>query len=101
MTILIKKKYRLQKGSDVCKYIGGYCDYPDEETKFLLEHLSTKSLVLAYIFVKEKKHISNYYSNLHEHLFVLLQKKESIVDGMLLYNFEEDDHLEIAPDYVN
>lgn len=99
MTILINKRYRLQKGSDICKYIGTYCNYPDEETKFLLQHLSTKSLVLAYSFVKGKKHINNYYNNLNEHLFVLLEERENIINGVLLYNFEEDDHLEIASDY--
>ena len=101
MTILIERKYRLQNGSDVCKYIGSYCGYPDEETNHLLEHLSTKSLVIAYLFVKGKKHISNYYTNLNEHLYVLLEKRQNIFEGVLLYDFEDDSHLEIAPDYVN
>ena len=101
MTILIEKRYRLQDGSDVCKYIGSYCDYPDEETNHLLEHLSTKSLVLGYLFVKGKKHISNYYTNLNKHLYVLLEKRQNTVQSVLLYDFKDDSHLEIAPDYVN
>lgn len=92
------KKYRIENGVDIEKYVGNYCGvYPDDLTIDLLKKLSTKSLVLAYAHVKENKHLSSYYRNLNRHLYVLLEKRNNIVDGMLLYDFEEDSHLELAP----
>ena len=66
-----------------------------------MKQLSTKSLVKAYIYVKEKKHYSNYYRNLTYHLFVLLEKRNNIINGVLLYDFEDDSHFEVAPHHVN
>ena len=51
----ITQKYKIEEGSDIENYVGYYCGtYPDNETINLLKQLSTKSLVKAYIYVKEK-----------------------------------------------
>ena len=95
-------KYKIEDGPSIENYVGHYCaTYPDNETINLLKQLSTKSLVKAYIYVKEKKHFSNYYRNLTYHLFVLLEKRNNIINGVLLYDFEDDSHLKNAPHYIN
>ena len=67
----------------------------------LLKKLSTKSLVKAYIHIEKKKHYDNYYRNLTYHLFVLLEKRNNMINGTLIFDFEEDSHLELAPLYIN
>ena len=95
-------KYKIEDGPAIENYVGHYCAiYPDNEIINLLRQLSTKSLVKAYIYVKEKKHYSNYYRNLTYHLFVLLEKRNNIINGVLLYDFKDDSHLKNAPHYVN
>ena len=95
-------KYKIEDGSNIENYVGHFCaTYPDNETINLLNQLSTKSLVKAYIYVKEKKHYSNYYKNLTYDLFVLLEKRNNIINGVLLFDFEDDSHLKNAPNYVN
>ena len=95
-------KYRIEEGRDIENYIGHYCGtYPDNETINLLKQLSTKSLVNAYLYAKEKKHYSYYYRNLTYHLFIALGKRNNIINGVLLYDFEDDSHLEEAPNYIN
>ena len=94
-------KYKIEDGSNIENYVGHFCaTYPDNETINLLNQLSTKSLVKAYIYVKEKKH-SNYYRNLTYHLFVLLEKRNNIINEVLLFDFEDDSYLQNAPHYVN
>ena len=95
-------KYKTEDGSNIENYIGHFCaTYPDNQTINLLKQLSTKSLVKTYIYIKEKNHYSNYYRNLTYHLFVLLEKRNNIINGVLLYDFEDDSHFEVAPHYVN
>ena len=95
-------KYKIEDGSNIENYIGHFCaTYPNNETVKLLNQLSTKSLVKAYIYVKEKKHYSYYYRNLTYHLFVLLEKRNNIINGVLLFDFKDDSHLKNAPHYVN
>ena len=102
MIVFTTKKYRIEDGSDVENYVGHYCgSYPDNEMINLLKQLSTKSLVKAYIHVEKKKHFDNYYRNLTYHLFVLLEKRNNMINGMLIYDFEDDSHLENAPHYIN
>ena len=95
-------KYKIEEGREIENYVGYYCAiYPDTETINLLKQLSTKSLVKAYLYVKEKKHYSNYYRNLTYHLFILLGRRNNIINGVLLYDFEDDSHLQNAPQYIN
>ena len=96
------KKYRIEEGSDIENYVGYYCGtYPDNEMINLLKKLSTKSLVKAYVYVEKKKQYSYYYRNLTYHLFVLLEKRNNMINGTLIFDFEEDLHLELAPNYIN
>ena len=102
MTGITKKKYRIENGVDVEKYVEAYCgSFPDSETINLLENLSTKSLVKAHIHAKSNEHFDSYYCNLKQHLFALLQKRNNTVNGVPLYDFEDDSHLELAPDYAS
>ena len=95
-------KYKIEEGHNIENYVGYYCaTYPDIETMNLLKQLSTKSLVKAYIYVKEKKHYSNYYRNLTYHLFLLLELRNNMINGVLLYDFQDDSHLQNAPHYIN
>ena len=95
-------KYKIEEGHNIEDYIGHYCGtYPDNETIDLLKQLSTKSLVKAYIYTKEKKHYSYYYRNLNYHLFLLLEKRDNIINGVLLYDFQDDSHFKNAPHYIN
>ena len=95
-------KYKIENGSDIEDYVGYFCStYPDTETINLLRQLSTRSLVKAYLYAKEKKHYSNYYRNLTYHLFILLGQRNNIINGVLLYDFEDDSHLQNAPHYIN
>ena len=95
-------KYKIEDGPDIENYIGYYCGtYPDTETNNLLRQLSTKSLVKAYLYAKEKKHYTYYYRNLTYHLFILLGRRNNIINGVLLYDFQDDSHLENAPHYIN
>ena len=96
MTGVTTKKYRIERGVDIEKYVGAYCgSFPDSETINLLENLSTKSLVKAHIHAKNNEHFDSYYSNLKQHLFALLQKRNNIINGIPLYDFEDDSHLEL------
>lgn len=53
MITTIRKKYRIENGVDIEKYVGNYCAvYPDDITINRLKNLSTKSLVKAYLHVK-------------------------------------------------
>ena len=102
MIVPITKKYRIKDGVDIEKYVGTYCGvYPDDVTIDNLKYLSTKSLVKAYLHIKSNQYLSNYYRNLKYHLFVILEKRNNISNGVLLYDFENDSHLDLAPDYVN
>ena len=95
-------KYKIEDGSDIEDYIGHFCStYPDTETINLLRQLSTRSLVKAYLYAKEKKHYSNYYKNLTYHLFISLGQRNNIINGVLLYDFQDDSHLQKAPHYIN
>ena len=95
-------KYKIEEGSDIENYVGYYCGtYPDTQTNHLLRQLSTKSLVKAYLYTKEKKHYSYYYRNLTYLLFILLGRRSNIINGVLLYDFQDDAHLENAPHYIN
>ena len=95
-------KYKIDEGHKIEDYIGYFCStYPDTETNHLLRQLSTKSLVKAYLYAKEKKHYSDYYRNLTYHLFILLGRRSNIIDGVLLYDFQDDTHLQNAPHYIN
>lgn len=98
--IVTIKRYRLSTGFDIEKYLSSYCGfYPDEVIVKRLQLLSTKSLVKAYAHVKNNCHLSMYYRNVHVHLTLELEKRNNIIDGVLIHDFEEDDHLELAPDY--
>ena len=98
--IIIKKLYRLKTGFDIEKYLSHYCGfYPDKITVKRLQQLSTKSLVKAYQHTKNNRYLSFYYRNVHQHLTLELEKRNNIIDGVLLHDSEEDDHLEVAPDY--
>ena len=100
MIVFTTKKYRLEDGVDITKYVGSYCGtYPDNETINLLEKLSTKSLIKAYAHTRENRPLSNYYRNLTYHIFLLLEKRNNMINGTLIYDFEDDSHLELAPDY--
>ena len=102
MIVFTTKKYRIESGVDVEKYVGAYCGvYPDSETISLLKSLSTKSLLKAYLHVKNNEHLSTYYRNLRLHLFVLLEKRNNMINGTLLYDFEDNSHLELAPGYAS
>ena len=94
------KKYRLISGNDIENYVRNYCpNYPDYKTDLLLKRLSTRSLLLAYLHVSKNKHLSPFYRNLNLHLYLLLEKKNSIINGSLVHDFEDDSHLEIAPSF--
>ena len=48
-------KYKIEDGSNIENYVGHFCaTYPDNETINLLNQLSTKSLVKAYIYEKKR-----------------------------------------------
>ena len=99
---MVTIKYRIEDGYDIENYIGHYCaTYPDEQTVYLMKQLSTKSLVKAYLYTEKKKHYGNYYRNLTYHLFILLENRNNFVNGVLLYDFEDDSHLKNAPHYIN
>ena len=55
MVVLLKKKYRIENGVDIEKYVGAYCgSFPDSETINLLEN-SAKSLVKAHTHTHTQK----------------------------------------------
>ena len=92
------RKYKIKNGPDIEKYIAYYCGtYPDTEIINLLNQLSTKSLIKAYMYVKQMKHLSNYYRNLAHHLFILLEKRNSMINGSLIYDYEDDSQLQDVP----
>ena len=102
MIVLTSKKHRIENGVDIEKYVGAYCGvYPDNITIDRLKNLSTKSLVKAYLHVKSNQDLTSYYRNLRYHLFLLLRERDNMVNGVLLYDFEDDSHLELAPDYLD
>ena len=99
MIVLTNKRYRLKDGADVEKYVQFYCGtYPDNEIIKLLKSLSTKSLIKAYAHTKENRLVNSYYRNLTYHLFLMLEKRNQMINGTLIYDFEDDSHLELAPD---
>ena len=99
MIVLTNKRYRLKEGADVEKYIPFYCGtYPDNKIIELLKTLSTKSLNKAYQHTRKKQHENSYYRNLTYHLFLRLEKENQMINGTLIYNFEDNSHLELAPD---
>lgn len=100
MIVFTNKRYRLDYGVEIEKYIPPYCGtYPDNEIINLLKQLSTKSLIIAYGHAKERRLTNNFYRNLTHHLFVLLEKRNQMINGTLIFNFEDDSHLEQAPEY--
>ena len=102
MIVPIRKKYRIKDGVDIERCVGNYCGiYPDEEIVDRLKKLTAMSLVKAYLHVKSNGYLSHYYMNLKYHLSVTLEKNYIKLDGLSLYDFEDDSHLELAPDYVN
>ena len=102
MIVPIRKKYRIKDGADIERYVGNYCGiYPDDEIVDRLKKLTAMSLVKAYLHVKSNGYLSNYYINLKYHLSMILEKNYINLDGLSLYDFEDDSHLELAPDYAN
>ena len=102
MIVLIRKKYRIELGVDIERYVGYYCSYyPDDDIVEKLTKLSTKSLVKAYLYAKNNVHLGNYFLNLKEHLSTNLEKKHINLNGLSPNDFEDDSYLELATDYAN
>ena len=80
-----------------------YCGiYLDQEIVDRIKKLSAMSLVKVYLHVKSNANLSSYYENLRYHVAVTLEKKCIInLDGVLMYDFEDDSHLELALEYAN
>ena len=100
MINLIRKKYKIKDGVDIKRYVGNYCGiYPDDVTIDRLKKLATRSLVKAYLHVKSNQYLGSYYRNLKYHLSVILDKNYINLNALSPYDFEDDSHLEVAPDY--
>ena len=101
MIVLIRKKYRIENGVDIERYIGNYCDvYPDNIIVYRLKELSTMSLGKAYLYVKNCGYFATYFINLKYHLSEELEKRGIDLNRQLSLNsFEDDSNLELAPDY--
>ena len=102
MIVPIRKKYRIKDGADIERYVGNYCGiYSEDEIVNRLKKLTAMSLVKAYLHVNSNGYLTNYYINVKYHLSMILEKSFINLNGLLLYDFEDDSHLELAPHYAN
>lgn len=100
--IELKIKYKIISGIEINRYIGNFCSYyPDEETLDKLERLSTVSLVKGYLYAKNNAYLCTYFKNLKLHFSAILEKREVNLNGVLSRDYEDDSHLELAPDYYS
>ena len=88
---------RIQNGYDIINYIGPACNYVDEKVRKKIQKLSEKSLVKAYVYLKDYVDWNDYYENLSTYIAYELEIRGfNNLNNLHLYNFEDDSHLQLV-----